>query len=196
MVGCRQKWCWSGSWEFYIWVYRQQEDTVSHWAFTDPTSQWRTSSNKAIFPIIPLPMSLWGPFSFRKTTGSYCLLLINTRGNILYFLRGFGSLSSHNSYGYNPCLLMGFFLPNNLMTPESIFCHLWRMSLFKILSWCSVVLIDVFTRLQDTRVYPGAPFSFLLLKHPVEKPCREGKGLSGLQSQLQSFIFGDVKAQI
>jgi hypothetical protein len=31
MAACRQAWCWGGSYKFYIWICRQQEETVPHW---------------------------------------------------------------------------------------------------------------------------------------------------------------------
>ena len=51
MAAWKQTWCWEGSWEFYIWISRQQEDRERHWAWLEhlrPWSppQWHTSSSK------------------------------------------------------------------------------------------------------------------------------------------------------
>jgi hypothetical protein len=35
MAACRQTWCWRRSQEFYIWICKQQEDRVSHWAWLE-----------------------------------------------------------------------------------------------------------------------------------------------------------------
>lgn len=63
MVSCRQTWCYRGSWECSIWIWK-------------PVPQWLTSSNEAMPPnashVVPLPndqalkyMSVWGLFLFQ-----------------------------------------------------------------------------------------------------------------------------------
>lgn len=59
--------------EFYVWIFRHQEErdagpALSIWKLRSHF-QWHTSSNEstptAHFPTVPLPMSPFGPFSFR-----------------------------------------------------------------------------------------------------------------------------------
>lgn len=53
-------------WEFYIQMSRQQKETEKLGLVWPPeTSNCHTTSNKATPPIMSLPMSLWGPFSFK-----------------------------------------------------------------------------------------------------------------------------------
>jgi hypothetical protein len=75
-----------GTWEFYIWTHREQEERYTR----KPQSplQWPTSSNKAIptptraYFLIPSNsstlqtfkyLSLWGPFLFKAQAGSMAL---------------------------------------------------------------------------------------------------------------------------
>ena len=46
-VACQQTWCWSGSWEFYIQMSRQQEETISNWAWLGLLNQQNHNSNIA-----------------------------------------------------------------------------------------------------------------------------------------------------
>ena len=70
MVESRQTWCWRRSQEFYIWICRQQEERDrgrGNWAwfeFLKPQSH----PTRPYFLIVPLPVSLWGAFSFKTTT--------------------------------------------------------------------------------------------------------------------------------
>jgi hypothetical protein len=78
-----QTWCWKSSWGFYIQTGRQQEERVilgltcasetskPPFSVTHFLHQGHIYSNKATptltrphFPIMPLPLSLWRPFSF------------------------------------------------------------------------------------------------------------------------------------
>lgn len=73
----RQTQCWRGSWESYIWIIRQQEERVSHWAWLEhlkPQSphlvmhflqQGHASSIKPIPHNNVTPYGPTGPFSFK-----------------------------------------------------------------------------------------------------------------------------------
>jgi hypothetical protein len=61
-------WCWRGSWEFHIRICRQHRQwaTGPGLSLWNPRAhpKWCTSSNKAPSPMMLLPVSPWGPFSF------------------------------------------------------------------------------------------------------------------------------------
>ena len=70
----RQMWCWRQSWEFCIWIARQQEKRVCHWAWFEllkpqsppPVTHLPQSGHiysiKATPPNSAFPVSLWGHF--------------------------------------------------------------------------------------------------------------------------------------
>ena len=73
MVACRLTWYWRGSWEFYICTCRQQEERdngpgLSTWNLKAHL-QWHIFSHSVILTlmksqlIVPVPMSLQGPYS-------------------------------------------------------------------------------------------------------------------------------------
>ena len=81
MAACRQTWCWR-NWEFYSWIYKQKEETVSHWVYlellrpqslpsvTHSPQQGHTYFNKATPPNSP---SSYKPMRaiFIQTTTQY-----------------------------------------------------------------------------------------------------------------------------
>jgi hypothetical protein len=76
MAVCRQAWHWRRSWEFYIWISRQQEETATPslaWASETsvPTPQWHTSSNKATPPKSATPYRLMGAIFIQTTTPGF-----------------------------------------------------------------------------------------------------------------------------
>ena len=69
MVAHRQAWCWERIQNFFIWISSQQENKALGLAWTSETSKPAPSDT---FPptrpdilIMPCPMGLWDPFSFK-----------------------------------------------------------------------------------------------------------------------------------
>jgi hypothetical protein len=81
MAVCRQTWCWRGSCELYIRIYRHHEDSLWTWlGLLKPHLQWHTSSNKATpfnpSQVVSLPdnqtfkyVCSLGPFLFKLLEG-------------------------------------------------------------------------------------------------------------------------------
>lgn len=65
-LACRQTWSWRGTWDFYIWIGRQQEKETFDLAWASEIS--KTSPSNTVLPArvhllkVPFPIILWGPF--------------------------------------------------------------------------------------------------------------------------------------
>jgi hypothetical protein len=95
MEAHRQTWCWRSSWEFYIWICRQQEqqrDTGLVWAFetskpTLPVTHFLQQGHASNFSqIVPCPDDQ--AFKYRSLWGSSPLPLHPNK----YLLKSFSSL--------------------------------------------------------------------------------------------------------
>ena len=53
LVAHRQTWCWRGSWEFYIWIQRQQQKRANHWSWLELLKPQNPHPNDTLPPTSP-----------------------------------------------------------------------------------------------------------------------------------------------
>ena len=89
MVACRQTWCWRGSWEFYIWIHRQQTERnhkhlkpqsllpVTHFLWQGHTDSYKATSYHSSAPPYETMRAI-----FTQTTTTGCSVFLPKKSKV------------------------------------------------------------------------------------------------------------------